>query len=142
MLHWQGYLYFLFGGLKKIPDEQVTIYRGMPFLENIKNSYTFGRHIHWSGFSSGTTLLETALSFACKEQKKGIIFEISVRTAKNLQAYSFFPMEREFLLHPNSAFQVTKAAHKKNPQKWTQKLNLLNWLNVYKGKLLFINWNQ
>jgi len=75
----------------------------MPYSLSIEQEYCCGRKIHWSGFSSTTSNIQTAIEFSTLQ---GIIAKIKVYNAKNIRRYSFIPNEDEYLLSPNSKFVV------------------------------------
>jgi len=70
---WSSYLYYILTALKKIPDVEITIYRGIPAssMSKIQKEYKQNRPIHWSGFSSSSNNKEVAKQFA---GANGIIF--------------------------------------------------------------------
>eukprot|EP01124_Arcella_intermedia_P027430 TRINITY_DN5368_c0_g1_i6.p1 TRINITY_DN5368_c0_g1~~TRINITY_DN5368_c0_g1_i6.p1 ORF type:complete len:326 (+),score=113.74 TRINITY_DN5368_c0_g1_i6:48-980(+) len=107
----EGYLFFIFKGLDKLPSVSTTIFRGIPkeLKSKIKQEYKQGRPIHWSGFSSGTENIETAKTFA---GENGIIFEIKVKNGKSISNYSIIPQEQEILMSPNMQFIVQSSYEK------------------------------
>jgi len=63
---WKGYLFYMQNALKKLENQKITVYRGIPVSEKkiISEEYTDKRHIHWSGFSSSSTDINSAKQFA------------------------------------------------------------------------------
>jgi len=108
---WQGYMYYLFSALNKLPLLDLIVYRGVKTTNDmIAKEYTIGRKIHWSAFSSTTTDLKVAKSFAGYAK---IIFQIGIQTGRNIQPFSVIKMENEILLSPNMTFIVTKTLEQK-----------------------------
>ena len=105
------YLFFLFSALDKLPQHTGTVYRGIPAsgLEIIQNRYHVGTEIWWSAFTSTTTNLNTAKSFA--EGPGGIVFRITLTDGRRIQDYSAISREDEILLRPNTKFMVSQACH-------------------------------
>eukprot|EP01124_Arcella_intermedia_P028948 TRINITY_DN6008_c0_g1_i6.p1 TRINITY_DN6008_c0_g1~~TRINITY_DN6008_c0_g1_i6.p1 ORF type:complete len:291 (+),score=106.34 TRINITY_DN6008_c0_g1_i6:1-873(+) len=103
----EGYLYFLYKALDKLPNYATTIYRGIPneLKSKIEKEYKLGRPIHWSGFSSGTENIQVAKEFA---GEKGIIFKIKVQNGKSIEHCSILPKEKEILLSPHIQFKVVE----------------------------------
>eukprot|EP01124_Arcella_intermedia_P003429 TRINITY_DN11889_c0_g1_i1.p1 TRINITY_DN11889_c0_g1~~TRINITY_DN11889_c0_g1_i1.p1 ORF type:complete len:630 (-),score=129.69 TRINITY_DN11889_c0_g1_i1:104-1993(-) len=107
----QGYLYYMFKGLNKLPNIQKIVYKGIPLdmKTEIQNKYTLGQKIHWSVFSSTSDDLDLAKSFA---GPNGIIMRIQVLTGKHIQDYSVGPHPNEILLSPRMTFMVTTELRK------------------------------
>jgi hypothetical protein len=103
---YQGYLYYLLNGLKKLPDVKAQVFRGISdvSVSKLSQEYWQGRKIHWSAFSSSTTSIETAKKFSASK----LIFRIDIINGKNIQGLSMFPREDEILLSPNMSFIVTR----------------------------------
>jgi hypothetical protein len=101
------YLYFLMKGLTSLPAYSGQVLRGVPseHLGLIKATYRAFCDVHWSSFTSTTTSLSKAKSFA--KAQGGIIFRINVLSGRSIRAYSALPREDEILLGPNSNFLVT-----------------------------------
>jgi hypothetical protein len=71
---WLGYIYYLYHSLDKLPNQDLTIYRGVDndeINEIYKNDSLVGQSVIWSGFTSGTKNLKISQNFATK---KGLIF--------------------------------------------------------------------
>jgi hypothetical protein len=83
---WLGYIYYLYHALDKLPNQDLTIYRGVDndeineiyrgvdndeINEIYKNDSLVGQSVIWSGFTSGTKNLKISQNFATK---KGLIF--------------------------------------------------------------------
>jgi len=102
---WKGYLYYLMTALKKFPDKETIVYRGIPKSaeEKLRKEYKKNRPIHWSGLSSATEDISIAKSFT---DINGILFKIHIYEGKAISNYSFAPSENEILLSPNMKFRV------------------------------------
>eukprot|EP01124_Arcella_intermedia_P035600 TRINITY_DN9119_c0_g2_i2.p1 TRINITY_DN9119_c0_g2~~TRINITY_DN9119_c0_g2_i2.p1 ORF type:complete len:296 (+),score=81.44 TRINITY_DN9119_c0_g2_i2:69-890(+) len=103
----EGYLYFFYKAMDKLPNCTTTIYRGFSkdLLPKIEKEYKVDRPIHWSGFSSGTEDIAVAKGFA---KANGILFEIKIFNGKRIEQYSFIPNEKEILLSPHLEFKVVE----------------------------------
>jgi len=104
-LKWQTYLFYFQSALYKLPNLQIIGYRGMQFNDIIKQNYTLGRKIHWSAYSSTSSILQCAKEFA---GKGGIIMQITILCGKNIKNYSILSSEDEIIISPNMTFRVTK----------------------------------
>lgn len=103
---WRPYLWHLMQALSARPDEARTLYRGLD-APNLA-AYDATRRVHWSGFSSASIHPKIAKRFA----GSGVVFKLSVQSAKDVQPFSWFGnMEGELLLSPNMEFLVTKELH-------------------------------
>ena len=103
---WSPIRWHLNQALAAQPDVAVDVLRGME-VPNIAE-YTTDKRIHWSGFSSSTTMPDIARAFA----GAGVIFKLKVQNAKDIRAFSWFGgAEGELLLSPNMEFVVTKELH-------------------------------
>eukprot|EP00727_Mastigamoeba_balamuthi_P012996 m51a1_g8319 hypothetical protein (810) ;mRNA; f:119496-123757 len=104
---WWGYLYYLMNGLKKLPDVDEVLYRGIPAdkAKMLEKEYAMGRRIRWTAFSSTTNNLEVAKNFA---GPGGVIFRIKGNSGRNIQSISFIKGENELLLNPNITFRVKR----------------------------------
>lgn len=104
----QGYLFFFNKGLRKLPDWQGVLYRGIDEIgaELIKSNYTEGRRVHFSATSSATSCPDVSVSFA---GDRGVVLIMRVRTGREIRFISAIENEQEVLLFPNTAFLVTKA---------------------------------
>jgi len=113
---WKGYLYYFQKALSKIPACAcgTIVYRGIPYQEKVKDNYKSGIVLHWSAYSSSTTLLQKAKEFATSA---GIIIKITIFSngGKPIHDYSGFPSEQEVLLSPNMKLFVTEELYK-NPE--------------------------
>jgi len=112
MEKWSGYLYYFLTALQKITPVSATLYRGVgKDAVGVVPQYVVKRPIQWSGFTSTTSNMETAMEFA---RDGGVIFCIKVIYGRNISLYSLFPDEEEIVLSPNSKFVVTKAVYLRN----------------------------
>jgi hypothetical protein len=64
-----------------------------------------GTDIYWSAFTSTSSNLSRAKSFA--NGPGGFIFRIEIRYGRSIQAYSAMPEEAEVTLSPNTCLFVT-----------------------------------
>lgn len=104
---WSPFLWHLMGALRALPDHARIVYRGIEDPPH-QDRYVKSNRIHWSGFSSTTVNPDVARGFA----RGGVIFELDVRNAKDIQPYSWFGnAEGELLLSPNMEFLVTEEVH-------------------------------
>jgi len=94
--------------LKKFPDKKMIVFRGIPDFSTVKEKYALGRKIHWSGYSSTTSNIETAKKFATP---LGVVMKISVLTGKDVRECSAFPIEDEILLSPNMKLFVAREVY-------------------------------
>jgi len=108
---WNVFVHFIMAALDKLPNFEGIVYRGCPDKEVIMTKYKKGRPIQWGAFTSTSTNKEAAKRFA---EKKGVVFKIDVLNGKDINAFSFFPIEGEIILSPNCRFTVTKAAYDDN----------------------------
>jgi len=116
MAAWRGYLFYFFSALRKINNQEITVYRGINCdIEFIKKNYTKAKKIHWSAFSSTTTDVTIARSF-CHKSK--MIFKLEILNGKDIRKYSVIKGEKEILLHPNMSFIVTKTARLESDGYW------------------------
>lgn len=111
LTEWRGYLYYLQSALKKFPNKKVTVFRGIPDVDFIKGVYKIGRKIHWSGYSSSTTKLPTAKSFA---GSTGVIMKVAIHNGKDIQSCSPFPVEDEIVLSPNMKLFVSREIYQED----------------------------
>ena len=94
--------------LRGLPPIKHTVFRGISDPPRLAD-YTQGAKIHWSGFSSTSTDPIKAIEFA---GPGGIVFVLNVKTANDIQAFSWFgSTEGELLLSPNMEFLVTSPLH-------------------------------
>ena len=104
------YLYQLFCALDALPKHVSSadgiVYRGVPAaaLAVVQQKYADGTEVFWSAFTSTSTDVGTAKSFA--EGAGGIIFRCKVLQGCIIRAYSAIDMEKEVLLRPNTKFFV------------------------------------
>lgn len=104
---WSPIRWHLNQALAAQPDVATHVLRGMraPNLAEYKTE----TKIHWSGFSSSTTIPAVARRFA---GDAGVIFKLKVQNAKDIRPFSWFGgAEGELLLSPNMEFVVTKERH-------------------------------
>ena len=113
------YLHYLHKGLESLPSYGLPadsfLWRGVDyrqratFLERYKKSVS----VHWSAFSSATTVREKAMDFA---QNGGLLLRISLldkgSVARDLCLLSAWPSENEVLLLPNMKLKVTQGLRK------------------------------
>jgi len=115
MKKWRGYLYYLQSALSKLPTKHGSVYRGILGEREMFRTYTFGRKIHWTSFTSTTTNLERAKTFAAPD---GIVVCLKIMTGKYIGNYSYYPREEEILLSPNMSFLVNEELNRKDDGMW------------------------
>lgn len=103
---WGPCVSYTLQGLWELEDFEGDCFRGFPASDkdDILLHYKRGRPIQWGAFTSTTTVEARAREFA---GFGGVVFKISVRTGKDINALSFFASEHEILLLPNHSFFVT-----------------------------------
>ena len=106
---WAPYLWHLSQALQALPDVSTTVYRGM----NAPNlaEYQRSKRVHWSGFSSTSTSASVSSCPPFYHGPPGVVFQLTVQNAKNIQPFSVLPHEAELLLSPNMEFVVAKELH-------------------------------
>jgi len=113
----KGYLYFLQKALSKLPNLDKIVYRGVPDTNIVQKHYTHGTKVYWTSYSSTTTNLDQAQSFA---GPTGVVFKIKVFTGKDIKDYSPFPDEDEVLLSPNMDLLVTSNLYDKDGTQYVE----------------------
>ena len=91
--------------LRKCPEiHNVTLYRGVSNIPEVRDNYVKNRVVTWFGFTSCTSNIEVLQNFS-----PSVIFQIEITTkrARNISAYSVYGQEDEVLLPCNSRFEVT-----------------------------------
>ena len=98
-------------GLGRLPDFAGDCWRSYNHgtREQILKNYPLGRPIQWGAFTSVTTDLGAAKSFAPDTR---VVFKIAVTSGRDINAYSFFPQEGEILLSPSHRFTVRTHDHR------------------------------
>ena len=104
----KGFLFFAISGLRKLPSITGVVFRGNNSPDVIAKEYTLGREIFWSGFTSTTTELSSALQFAGQD---GVVFRMHINSGKSISNFSCLPNEKEVLLPPNACLIVTQVMH-------------------------------
>ena len=89
------YLTYLMRGLSKLPAVEERVYRGVPSssLNIVYDRYKAGVQVHWSAFTSTSTSIAKAKSFA--QGRGGVIFRINAVQGRRVAAYSALPNEDE-----------------------------------------------
>ena len=108
---WGVPVHYTLKAMSKLPDVERVCFRGFAHetateKQTLLNVYKNGRPIQWGAFTSTTTSLEAARSFA-QSEATGVIFKITVLSGKDICALSFFETEDEVLLGPAHRFVVT-----------------------------------
>jgi hypothetical protein len=103
---WGGFMYYMMTGLNMLPDFNGVCWRGYNHgsTEDVIREYTVGRPIQWGAFTSVTTNLRAAKSFAPDTR---VVFKITIMSGRDINDYSFFPQEGEILLSPSHRFLVS-----------------------------------
>eukprot|EP00727_Mastigamoeba_balamuthi_P008290 m51a1_g4083 putative uracil-dna glycosylase (614) ;mRNA; f:28159-30449 len=108
---WSTFLFYLLGGLSKLPSFSGTVYRGVKAESRamVEKHYKLDRKVRWTGFTSTTDALTVASeSFA---GPGGVVFRIKTRSGKNIRSVSYIRGEGEILLSPNTTFRVKNPVH-------------------------------
>ncbi|CAF1322089.1 unnamed protein product [Adineta steineri] len=112
---WFLYLRLIMTSLAKLPSHsnRRIVYRGVTL--DLSAQYPKGSIVTWWSFSSCTTSIDVLRN----EQFVGqsgtrTLFSINCSSAKNIQRYSFSPVEKEALLPPARQFQVTDSLNSGN----------------------------
>lgn len=107
MIQLRPFLTYLMSGLSKLTAVEETVYRGIPIsaMDMVREKYRLGIDTHWSAFTSTTSNIKKAKSFA--QATGGIIFRIRILTGRSIKHYSAIPSEDEILLSPNCRLVVT-----------------------------------
>ncbi len=102
----QPYLWYLMTGLSELPAVEATVFRGVPFLamDLIKQHYSQGVDVHWSAFTSTTTNINKAKSFA---QEKGI-HHSRIRKSKIEKRVSTYFSRWNYLSYKDTDWQKHK----------------------------------
>lgn len=105
---WFPYLQLLLGGLQKLPNQAIRIWRGIRSVD-LSEKYQTGTRFAWWGVSSCTVdmkILESSKFLG----KTGLrtLFSIDCINGKSIALHSIFGRtENEFILMPGSYFEVT-----------------------------------
>jgi len=107
---WGSHIYYTLRGLSKLPVITCVGYRGLPpkNIAEIQKEYWLHRQIQWSAWTSTSTDLANAQTFA---ESAGVILKIHIKTGKDINDLSMFQCEKEILLSPNHRFLVLKALY-------------------------------
>ena len=111
MRTWGVAVHYTLRALARLPNIERVCYRGFAHTdaagkEELLRRYKNGRPIQWGAFTSTTTDLQAARSFA-RSAATGVVFRIRVLTGKDIRPLSFFATEGEVLLGPAHKFVVT-----------------------------------
>lgn len=107
---WSPFLKLMFTGLKKLPNREYCIYRGI--RERHEKSLK-GQSIVWNEFSSCTlshNVLERLRFFG--DEGSRTLFEIVCLTGKNIKNHSYEPNDQEVILLPGTQFTVVEELKK------------------------------
>eukprot|EP00727_Mastigamoeba_balamuthi_P001160 m51a1_g11040 hypothetical protein (327) ;mRNA; r:443193-444173 len=117
-----GFAFYLTSCLRKLPlyrepssSRKTTVWRGLSMpLQALRDNYVEHRDVYWSGFTSTSTRMLTALSFCVMSSMKNeghvaVLFKIDLKYGKDISAFSQFPGEGEVLLMLNDKFFVLSA---------------------------------
>ena len=85
------------------------MYRGYPDKATVHEQYQVGRPIQWGAFSSTSTSVAVTQQFT--DVATGVIFKLTVLSAKQIATLSYFPNEDELLLSPQARFVVSSSAY-------------------------------
>ncbi|CAF1058277.1 unnamed protein product [Adineta steineri] len=104
---WFLYLRLIMTSLAKLPayPHPLTVFRGVKL--DLTAQYPEGVIVTWWRFSSCTTSIDVLSNEQFLGQTETrTLFDIDCFSAKNIQQYSFYPVEEEVLLPPARQFQV------------------------------------
>jgi len=91
-------------GLKKLPSETGTVYRGWDLqLTQKTERYHVGNSVIWPAFTSTSTSVNLISYFA---NIRGTWASMDIVEGKDISKLSIYPQESELLLLPNSEFRV------------------------------------
>ena len=109
---WRDYSFLLHSALMKLPSQACVVYRGLSVpLTDISHLYWQGGYV-WLRSPTSTT---TDKSKTMKAFGKGALggsgtfMELRVTNAKEVEHFSAFPSEREWLIPQNTCFKVLGA---------------------------------
>eukprot|EP01106_Pelomyxa_sp_JSP_P009363 TRINITY_DN2544_c0_g1_i1.p1 TRINITY_DN2544_c0_g1~~TRINITY_DN2544_c0_g1_i1.p1 ORF type:complete len:136 (-),score=27.15 TRINITY_DN2544_c0_g1_i1:146-553(-) len=105
---WQGYLYYIFTALNKIPKWKGYVYRGIRAKDRevVATEYEAHRRISWSAFTSASARADVAARMFAS-QGSGVVFRIKLESGRDISDLSAVGRgESEILLSPNSQFVV------------------------------------
>jgi len=111
---WSVFLYWFLGAANCLdPTKNPSVlYRGMNIGSFSKvqfgAEYYEGRFVVWTGITSATPLMQLAIDQYAKPPRpeSAVVFEIKPTLAYNLEAFSKYAYEKEFVLPPMSLFKV------------------------------------
>jgi hypothetical protein len=97
------YLRLFLDALAKLPRCDAPLYRGVH--ADLTKQYPQGATITWWGVSSCTPKLSVAQGFLAG---KGMLFEVTPKTAVSIMKFSAFKGEEEYVLAPGTQLTVTE----------------------------------
>lgn len=109
---WSDYSFLLYNALLKLPSVACTVYRGLNVpLTDMSYLYWKGGFVWFRSPTSTTTdKQKTMKQFGHGASgQSGTFMELRVRNAKEIEAFSVFPHEREHVIPHNTCFQVLGA---------------------------------
>ena len=112
MTGWGVFMHYIMGALALLPMVGGVCYRGYPDKAAAVAHYKLGRPIQWGAFSSTST--DFAVTTGFTDRENGVIFKITVTDGRDINAYSFFPMEGEVLLSPSHRFMVCSTPYERD----------------------------
>lgn len=101
-----GYLRLFLSAMNRLPRESVSLWRGV--RSDMHAQYPVGSTVTWWGVSSCTSSVKVAQNFLGALGPR-TLFELRATSAVNLQKYSAFSGEQEFLLAPGACLRVLDA---------------------------------
>merc|ERR1712190_337380 len=109
---WGVFLHYFMSALPQLPDWEGECFRGCSSRDIALQQYELGAEIQWSVFWSTSSSIEVATStLEGVPQQDRLVFRIWVTSGRDVQPYSFFPVDGEVLLTPNHRFKVTSAPY-------------------------------
>ena len=107
---WGPQVKWMLSGLGKLPNFEGKVWRGRKCDPNkMGEQYVPPRRVQFHGFSSATTACHVALGHLGWEDD-GVLFEIKVRSGKQLKDITLFSAESEVLLLPAKSYVVAGQA--------------------------------
>jgi serine/threonine protein kinase len=109
---WSDYSFLLYNALLKLPSVPCTVYRGLSVpLTDMSHLYWKGSFVWFRSPTSTTTDKQKTMKQFGRgaSGQPGTFVELHVRNAKEIEAFSLFPQERERLIPHNTCFQVLGA---------------------------------
>lgn len=103
---WFLYLKLFCTALRKIPSENMRVWRGVSGID-LRSKYELEKEIFWWGVSSCAKSMSALIENEhLKQHGLRTVFDINCFNAKNVVSHSHYPNEKELILMPGSCFKV------------------------------------